>query len=46
MQEAMQNENFASRLVFSNEATFYLRGKVIRHNVRNGVRFFVEMCNT
>ncbi|KAL4104006.1 hypothetical protein QTP88_019319 [Uroleucon formosanum] len=34
MQEAMQDENFASRLVFSNEASFHLSGKVNRHNVR------------
>lgn len=34
MQEAMQDENFASRLVFSDEASFHLSGKVNRHNVR------------
>jgi len=34
MQEAMQDENFASRLVFSDEANFHLNGKVNRHNVR------------
>lgn len=34
MQEAMQDENFASRLVFSDEATFHVNGKVNRHNVR------------
>lgn len=34
MQEAMEGDGFANRLVFSDEATFYLSGKVNRHNIR------------
>lgn len=34
MQQAMENEEFANCLVFSDEATFHLNGKVNRHNVR------------
>jgi len=30
----MQDENFAPRLVVSDEATFRLSGKANRHNVR------------
>jgi len=33
MQEAMQDENVASRLVFSDEITFYLSGKINRYNI-------------
>jgi hypothetical protein len=29
-----ENESFISRIVFSDEATFHLSGKVNRHNVR------------
>ncbi|PNF20161.1 hypothetical protein B7P43_G00613 [Cryptotermes secundus] len=34
MQEAMEDEDFAAKLIFSDEATFNLSGKVNRHNVR------------
>jgi hypothetical protein len=34
MQEAVEDDDFASRLVFSDEATFHLSGKVNRHNLR------------
>lgn len=34
MQEAIQDENFTSLLVFSDEATFHLNRKVNRYNVR------------
>ncbi|PNF42612.1 hypothetical protein B7P43_G01283 [Cryptotermes secundus] len=34
MLEMMEDENFISRLIFSNEATFHLSGTVNRHNVR------------
>ncbi|PNF43528.1 hypothetical protein B7P43_G03919 [Cryptotermes secundus] len=34
MLEKMEDENFISRLIFSDEATFHLSGTVNRHNVR------------
>jgi hypothetical protein len=34
MQEAMEDDDFAPRLVFGDEATFHLSGKVIHHNLR------------
>jgi hypothetical protein len=34
MQLKMEEDGFLERLIFSNEATFYIRGKVNRHNVR------------
>lgn len=33
MQEVIQDENFASCLIFSDEETFHLNDKVNRHNV-------------
>jgi hypothetical protein len=30
----MDDDEFATRLIFSDEATFHLSGKVDRHNVR------------
>ena len=34
MQEKLEEDEFNGRLVFSDEATFHLNGKVNRHNVR------------
>jgi hypothetical protein len=34
MHEAMEDDEFAGKLIFSDEATFHLSGKVNRHNVR------------
>lgn len=34
MLEDMEDDNFSQRLVFSDESTFHLSGKVNRHNVR------------
>jgi hypothetical protein len=34
MQEAMAEDGFLDRVVFSDESTFHLSGKVHRHNVR------------
>jgi hypothetical protein len=34
MLEAMEDETFAERLIFSDEATFHVSGKVNRHNIR------------
>lgn len=34
LMDSMQDNNFSSRLVFSDEATFHLNGKVNKHNVR------------
>ncbi|PNF28323.1 hypothetical protein B7P43_G03472, partial [Cryptotermes secundus] len=34
MQQALEDEDFASKLIFSDEATFRLSGKVNRHNVK------------
>ncbi|PNF36342.1 hypothetical protein B7P43_G00512 [Cryptotermes secundus] len=34
MQEAVEDEDFAAKLIFSNEAIFHLSGKVNHHNVR------------
>jgi hypothetical protein len=34
MQESLEDDGFAERLIFSDEATFYMNGKVSRHNVR------------
>jgi hypothetical protein len=34
MQEAMAEDGFLNRAVFSNESTFHSIGKVLRHNVR------------
>jgi hypothetical protein len=34
MQEAIVEDGFLDRLVFSDESTFHLSGKVYRHNVR------------
>jgi hypothetical protein len=34
MQEALEDEDFAAKLILSDEATFHLSGKVNRHNVR------------
>lgn len=31
MQEAMEDDDFANRLVFSDEASFHLNGKLNRH---------------
>jgi len=32
--EDMEDDTFLTRLIFSDEATFHLSGKVSRHNVR------------
>jgi hypothetical protein len=34
MQEALKDEDFAAKLIFSDEATFHLSGEVNSHNVR------------
>ncbi|PNF14136.1 hypothetical protein B7P43_G18364, partial [Cryptotermes secundus] len=34
MQKALEDEDFAAKLIFSDEATFHLSGMVNRHNVR------------
>ena len=34
MQDAMTEEDFLDRVVFSDESTFHINGKVHRHNVR------------
>lgn len=34
MLEALQDDDFTDMLIFSDEATFHLTGKVNRHNVR------------
>ena len=34
MQEALEDEDFAAKLIFSDECTFHLSGVVNRHNVR------------
>jgi hypothetical protein len=34
MQEAMEDDDFAPRLVFSDEAIFHLSGKANHHNLR------------
>ena len=34
LHEQAQDENFLSRLIFSDEATFHISGQVNRHNVR------------
>ena len=34
MIQNMEDDTFQSRLIFSDEATFHLSGKVNRHNVR------------
>lgn len=34
MQDTMQDENYASRLILSDEAAFHINGKVKRHNIR------------
>ncbi|CAH2011247.1 unnamed protein product [Acanthoscelides obtectus] len=34
MQEEMEDDEFANCLVFSDEATFHLSGRVNRHNIR------------
>lgn len=34
MQNAKEDDDYHDRLVFSDEVTFHLNGKVIRHNVR------------
>lgn len=34
MQNAMEDDDFLDRLVFSDKVTFYLNGTVNRHNVR------------
>ncbi|GBL96730.1 hypothetical protein AVEN_111864-1 [Araneus ventricosus] len=34
MQQAMEDDDLSGTLIFSNEATFHLSGKVNRHNVR------------
>ena len=34
MQDAMTEEGFLDRVVFSDESTFHISGKVHRHNMR------------
>ena len=34
MQQELEHEDFANKLIFSDEATFHLSGHVNRHNVR------------
>ena len=34
----MEDDNFLPRLIFSDEATFHISGKVSRHNARMGTQ--------